>query len=182
MIPKNFSNDKTTKKILIIGDSHSENLFRALELNKEKFNRLEFANYKLKLNKLNEFYRKDTEYQKFFESQKYKKSDVIIISDLYSNIHATYTERDDISAIENLYNKVRLENKEIILAGNGAVFFGAGDNALKFLMNKNKDKFLNDNKLIFSDFTKKNKYKLLNIDIDKQNKIKKLSNKLNINT
>ena len=104
------------------------------------------------MNKLNEFYRKDTEYQKFFESQKYKKSDVIIISDLYSNIHATYTERDDIP-IENLYNKVRLENKEIILAENGAVF-GAGDMLLNFL-NKNKDKFLNDKKLIFSDFTKK---------------------------
>tara|TARA_B100001057_G_C22847771_1_gene949759 strand:+ start:197 stop:2155 length:1959 start_codon:yes stop_codon:yes gene_type:complete len=180
MIPKNFSKNLITKKVLIIGDSHSENLFRALELNKEKFPSLEFANYKLKLHKLNEYYNNDKEYKKFFNSSKYKKSDIIIVSNLYSYIHPTRTYRDDLSAVENLAKKIKFDKKRFILTGNGAVFFGAGDNALKFILNKNKNKFLTDNKAIFSEDTKRNKFRLLNIDIKKQKKIKELAIKLNI--
>lgn len=177
---KSFSNEDKTKKILIIGNSFSENLFRALEQNKELFPNLEFSNYKLKLRMLSKYYEYDNEYIKFYNSERFEKADIILISNRY-NFLGTKHDRGDISAIKNLLNITKQKEKKLIISGNSAIFFGAGDNALKFIINKNKDEFIKNKNLIYEEETKLQKFNLLyEIDRNAEKIIKQLANELGI--
>lgn len=177
---KKFSNNLKSEKILIIGNSFAKNLFLALEQNKNHFPNKEFVLYKLKLFKLSEFYKDDNEFKDFFKSDLYDQADTIIISNRYINVHQTMTGRDDIAAIKYLYSKTNTQNKKLIITGNSAIFFGAGDNSLKFIINTYKKKFIKDNQYLFNPEIKMKKFKLLNLDKYGEFRIKKLANDLNL--
>lgn len=177
---KTFSNNDKTKKILIIGNSYSHNLFRALEQNKNLFPNLEFNNYQLKLRNLGEYYNSSDEYVEFYNSKKFKKADIIIISNRYKFLQPK-TSRGDIAAIKNLLKISKQNNKKLIITGNSAIFFGAGDNALKFIINRNKHKFIKNNNLIFEEETKIEKFNLLyKVDKNSEKIIKQLAKDLNL--
>lgn len=99
-----FGNSSTKKKILIVGNSHSKDLFNALYQNKEYFSDLEFARFGMSASLLSE------QIQMLFESPNFMQSDVVIISFRYDD--AT------VEGIPNLIEAIKNKNKKVVLVLN----------------------------------------------------------------
>lgn len=97
-----FSSNDNKIKILIIGDSHSNDLFNVFETNKNLFPNLEFARYGFNLKDLNN-YRKNI----LLESSNFKKSDFLLVSSRY--------KKQDILYIDQLIEIANNTNKKIII-------------------------------------------------------------------
>ena len=143
-------NDKT--KVLIIGDSHSQDTFNLFNLNKDLFTEYEFAQQ--------DFYvLKKGEKLKYFELENknnFKKSDVIMVSYKWSSRHAV------INQIDEMIRFLKETNKKIIFLSNTNEYtrrnqkFSDSNLTIidKELINKKKvqtldlEKFLYDHRLV----------------------------------
>lgn len=92
----NLENDKN--KVLIIGDSHSNDLFNVFETNKNLFLDFEFARYGFNLKDVNN-YRKDI----LIGSSNFKNANFLIISSKYKNEDLKYIR--ELIRIANKYEK-----------------------------------------------------------------------------
>jgi peptidoglycan/LPS O-acetylase OafA/YrhL len=101
-----FSNSSTTRKVLIIGNSHSKDLFNALYQNKELFPDLEFARFGMHNALLPE------QINVLFESPNFKMADIVIITFRY----------DDTKGIPNLIEVIKNTSKKVVLVLNTVEF------------------------------------------------------------
>ena len=101
---------KNKEKILIVGDSHSIDLFNSFIQNKQLFKQFEFLRYNLSLSKkLNE-----DEFKNFSVSKVYSQADTILISDYFS-------DPESFLLLEN-FLKTFKSKKKIILTSNNTLF------------------------------------------------------------
>jgi len=80
-----FDIKNNKQKVLIVGDSHSKDLFNIFKTNETKFNEFEFARYGININDF-ENYRKDY----FLESEVFKNADFIFFSQRYKESDLKY--------------------------------------------------------------------------------------------
>ena len=80
-----FDIKNNKQKVLIVGDSHSKDLFNIFKTNETKFNEFEFARYGININDF-ENYRKDY----FLESEIFKNADFIFFSQRYKESDLKY--------------------------------------------------------------------------------------------
>ena len=97
-----FNVENKKNKILIVGDSHSKDLFNIFETNKNLFLNFEFARYGINLVDLNS-YRKNI----FLESFNFKNADYIIFTARY--------KKESIVFINQLIKLSKKHNKKLIL-------------------------------------------------------------------
>ena len=120
--PSNFMNTPTkTKKVLVIGNSAAEDLFKIFYLNKELFNEYNFDLISPKIRDRNSVYQlsclkeliiEDITRCKGYEFtenilEQFTKSEIIILSTLWTE--------EDILSLENLIPLIKLKNKKVIL-------------------------------------------------------------------
>jgi len=177
------SKDKV--KILIVGDSHAQHLFTAFNLNKDLFNEYEFLWYRDNNNALNfKKYNSTKNIETFENSKIYRQSDVILISNYFS----------DEASFDMLENFIKLfkNKKKLILTSLNNIYL----DKLKFKRYYDLtlfDYFLIKNKginhYIDKDLTEEeifliNSYYFNNIEKNKSNKVNEkleiISNKYNI--
>jgi hypothetical protein len=80
-----FDIKNNKQKVLIVGDSHSKDLFNIFKTNENKFNEFEFARYGININDF-ENYRKDY----FLKSEIFKNADYIFFSQRYKESDLKY--------------------------------------------------------------------------------------------
>lgn len=80
-----FDIKNNKQKVLIVGDSHSKDLFNMFKTNENKFNEFEFARYGININDF-ENYRKDY----FLKSKIFKNADYIFFSQRYKESDLKY--------------------------------------------------------------------------------------------
>ena len=204
--PQTFeSKDKI--KILIVGDSHSKDLFNVFIQNKNLFKNYEFLRYGNRVGVNPLYFDENLDEKKlkeFNESKIFKQSDIILISDYFSEKNSS--DKLDIF-LEIFKNK-----KKIILTSNSNIYLNPGTSELKIFFNTSNltlfDNYLLNNLTLnltlFDDYLLKNKkekkfidkdlgseyknkinnYYYENINLDKLNdintKLKKLAKKHNI--
>ena len=99
-----FSNNPATKKVLILGNSHSKDLFNALYLNKEFFPDLEFARFGMAnvlfIHQVNAL----------FKSPNFINADIVIIAFRYSDL--------TIELLPNFIQSLQDESKDVVLVLN----------------------------------------------------------------
>ena len=95
-----FKNNK--QKVLIVGDSHSKDIFNIFKTNEKKFNEFEFARYGINLHDFKN-YRKDY----FLDSEIFKNADYIFFSQRY--------KESDLKYIEELIDISNKNRKKLIL-------------------------------------------------------------------
>jgi len=120
--PSNFMNTPTkTKKVLVIGNSAAEDLFKIFYLNKELFNEYNFDLISPKIRDRNSVYQlsclkeliiEDVTRCKGYEFtenilEQFTKSEIIILSTLWTE--------EDILSLENLIPLIKSKNKKVIL-------------------------------------------------------------------
>lgn len=112
-----FSNSSTTKKVLIIGDSHSKDLFNALYQNKEYFSNLELARFGI------DSALPSTKYlDTLFESPNFMSSDVVIITFRYSE--------ETVNGIPTLIDAIKNKSKKVMLVLSTTEFNDINDNPI----------------------------------------------------
>lgn len=99
-----FSNSSTTSKVLIIGNSHSKDLFNAFYLGRNYFPDLEFARFGMDGSLF------ASQIKTLFESPNFKKSDIVIISFRYSDT--------TVKRIPKLIDAIKNKSKKVMLALN----------------------------------------------------------------
>ncbi len=99
-----FSNNPATKKILIIGDSHSKDLFNAFYQNKSIFSNLEFSRFGMNNSLFPE------QIKKLFESPNFTVSDIVVISFRYTD--------ETVKGISSLIKKIENKAKKVMLVLN----------------------------------------------------------------
>ena len=99
-----FSDNVLTKKMLIIGNSHSKDLFNALYQNKEYFPHLEFARFGMHNDLLSE------QIDKLLKSPNFIKSDIVTISFRY--------EKKTVEGIADLIDSIKSKSKKVLLVLN----------------------------------------------------------------
>ena len=106
---KTFSNNNS-EKILIVGDSHSIDLYNSFLQNDLLFKEFEFLRYNLSFSK----HLKKDEFKYFSESEVYDQADTILISDYFS-------DHDSFVMLENFIKMFKSE-KKIILTSNNTLY------------------------------------------------------------
>jgi peptidoglycan/LPS O-acetylase OafA/YrhL len=164
-------------KILIVGDSHSKDLFNIFIQNKDLFKEYEFIRYgndgmKNSLNFSNSTGEK--EFLKFSSSLVFRQSDIILVSNHYNNI-------EKFNKLEIFLNKFK-NVKKIILTSNANIYFTPKKFSTlsltlfdSYLIKKNHNKKFIDKNLDTNEILKINKNYFLNRD---KEKIKRINNKL----
>jgi peptidoglycan/LPS O-acetylase OafA/YrhL len=140
---REFKSEKKIK-VLIVGDSHSKDLFNAFILNANLFKNYEFLRYG-DVNKQTWFNFTGMEkkmLKKFIESEVFKKSDLIIISDYFAR---------GIDNLDVFLKKIK-NKKKIILTSNSNMYF------------KSKKKFHGQKLTLFDDYLIKNSKTKKHID------------------
>jgi peptidoglycan/LPS O-acetylase OafA/YrhL len=168
---------KNKIKILLVGDSHSKDLFNAFIQNKNLFGEYEFLRYGAN-NKDAIKFDKDLSNKKidiFKKSQIFKNADIILISDYFDDDGA-------FSRLDYFLNSLK-HKKRIVLTSNSNVY----DHGKKyknlynltlfdyFLLKVNKDMKLIDKNLSSSNINKINKFYFQN---KKEKKVKKINDKI----
>ena len=97
-----FDVNNKKKKILIVGDSHSKDLFNIFKTNENKYKNYEFARYGINLIDL-ENYRKNF----LVSSHNFKLADYILYTQRY--------EKNDLQYIEKLLDLSRIQKKKLII-------------------------------------------------------------------
>ncbi len=161
-------------KILIVGDSHAKDLFNAFIQNQDLFKKYEFLRYgedKGNNNPIN-FTNKTTEKNltQFGDSQIFKQSDVILVSNYYN-------EKEGIEILDKFINKFK-KKKRIILTTNSNIYFEPPNRfGLKlslfdnFFLKSNKNKIFLDKNLTPDDKYKIDNYYYKNRNLDEINQI-----------
>jgi hypothetical protein len=178
-------------KILIVGDSHSKDLFNVFIQNKNLFKNYEFLRYGNVGNKNSLNFDENLDEKKikaFNESKIFRQSDIILISDYFSEKVAS--DKLD-TFLEMFKNK-----KKIILTSNSNIYLDPDKSEIKifrtakltlfdnFLLKNKKEKKFIDKDLSSEDRNKINNYYYENLNLDKLNnintKLKKIAKKHNI--
>ncbi|MDC3036374.1 acyltransferase [Candidatus Pelagibacter sp.] len=97
-----FDQNNNKSKVLVLGDSHSKDLFNFFKTNEEKFNDYEFARYGINLSDLKN-YRKIN----LINSDNFLNSDYIFFSQRY--------KQNDIKDLQNLINLAKKYDKKLIV-------------------------------------------------------------------
>ena len=97
-----FDANNKKKKILIVGDSHSKDLFNMFKTNENKYKNYEFARYGINLKNL-ENYRKNF----LVSSHNFKLAEYILYTQRY--------EKDDLQFIDKLIDLSRVQKKKLII-------------------------------------------------------------------
>jgi hypothetical protein len=143
-----FSIDKDIKKVLIIGNSVSQDLFLMFDINNELFNNFEFRYFRMHLS--NFLQRTDLEKKKsnlLINDNLFKNADMILIS---SNFRKYGRYSDDLNSIYKINDLVKKYNKKLILTSNAPYFdnniYPALDLVYRYGHHKKnlKDKFDNE--------------------------------------
>ncbi|WP_415323949.1 acyltransferase family protein [Candidatus Pelagibacter sp. Uisw_127] len=179
---RNFSKSKNKKNILIIGNSHGEDLYITLKTNENIFDNIEIGLYTtelwclkdlLKSNKCLTSKKLNDENKKIHKNISNDNKELINNSDVI--ILSTYWAKEDLNALEELIKILKTFNKKIIITSNSPVF--------------QNDIFLGQNFTLIDYFTYKNKrlpseIELMEIEKNFYKKqrehIKKINNKLEI--
>ena len=178
-------------KILIVGDSHSKDLFNVFIQNKKLFKNYEFLRYGNVGNKNSLNFDENLDEKKikaFNESKIFRQSDIILISDKFFD-KVSLNKLD--TFLEMFKNK-----KKIILTSNTNIYFNPDKPEIKifgtanltlfdnFLLKNKKEKKFIDKDLSSEDRNKINNYYYENLNLDKLNnintKLKKIAKKHNI--
>jgi len=164
---KNLKNQKfqskQKKKILIVGDSHSQDLFSAFFQNQNLFKDYEFLilkNYPITFDN-------STEYEdiiKFSSSEIFEQSDIILISNYFNN-DLDFKKLD-------IFLKLLKDKKEIILTSNSNIYHHGRRHGVftgltlfdYFLLENKKEKKFIDKNLTFNDINRINNYYYKNRD------------------
>ena len=110
-----FSNDPFKSKLLILGNSHSRDLFNALYQNRELFNKLEFGRYPIEL------YANDAELKKLFRSPVFISSEIILISTRF--VRNQQPSDSNIKALPGFLTLLKKYKKRMIVASNTMEFY-----------------------------------------------------------
>lgn len=177
-------------KILIVGDSHSKDLFNVFIQNKNLFKNYEFLRYGNDLNNSLHFAENlnKKKIKAFSESKIFRQSNVILISEYFDDKNH-FKELDKF--LEIFKNK-----KKIILTSNSNIYLDPDKSETKifrsleltlfdnFLLKNKKEKKFIDKDLSSEDINKINNYYYENINLDKldniNTKLKKIAKKHNI--
>jgi len=120
-----------TLKVLVIGNSHAEDLFSAVEQNAILFPKFSFQLYVIQVACFNED-RSNT--REFFSNQTYLNSDVILIAPQYAfGRRCQFGDKhfqSDMSGIERLIERAIEDGKMISVASNSVEFAEVGSEAL----------------------------------------------------
>ncbi len=160
---KNFSNNDT-KKILILGNSHAEDLFSIFDQNKNLFNNLEFRFFRTQLSMFLEekIYKDKIDF--FINDQLFLDSDIVIVSTNY-RVYGKYSK--DFDALQNLLNIIKNNKKELIITSNSPFFRNYRSPVIDIVyrhknikisekkINKELFKLIDENKLKFNKKIKK---------------------------
>ena len=167
------SNNKI--KVLIIGDSHSKDLFTVFDQNKSLFKKYEFVRYGNNYNQSFTFpySQKNQDLIILQNSKIFKQADVILISDYFKN-------EKSFNSLENFIKLFKIE-KKIILTSNSNIYY-SGKRFKQFynltlfdyflLKNKNEPVFI-DKDLTSNDIYQINKFYFDNLNKKKTNSINK---------
>jgi peptidoglycan/LPS O-acetylase OafA/YrhL len=112
-----FSGNKT--RVLVIGDSHSKDLFNAFYLNRKRFKGYEFARYQIYTDA------SPAEIEDLLASPNFRGADIVLISGLYGDPHRTGNESVQVNALPGFIDAIRAEGKKVILASVAPSFEGA---------------------------------------------------------
>lgn len=93
-----FSNQNKKLKVLIIGDSHSKDLFNIFNTNKDRYQNIEFARYGINLKDLKNYRKEILE-----NSYNFKNADYILFSQRYETSDLKYIE--DLARLSKKYKK-----------------------------------------------------------------------------
>jgi len=178
-------------KILIVGDSHSKDLFNVFIQNKNLFKNYEFLRYGNVGDKNSLNFDENLDEKKikaFNESKIFRQSDIILISDYFSK----KVDSDKLDTFLEMFKN----KKKIILTSNSNIYLDPDKSGIKtfrtakltlfdnFLLKNKKEKKYTDKDLSSEDRNKINNYYYENINLDKLNnintKLKKIAKKHNI--
>ena len=107
-INHNWFTANSKLKVLIVGNSHSKDLFNSLYLNKEIFNDIEFARFGMSENFPND------QIDLLLSSKNFDAADLILIAPKYSSA--------SISRVDIVIDKIKNSSKKVALVGNTAEF------------------------------------------------------------
>lgn len=107
-----FTQDPATLKVLIIGNSHSMDLYNVSAINRGLFPRFEFARYGIQISS---FGHPDVE--SLFTAPNYLTADVIMVSTRWSTFRfeAGSRGRSDFQGLEKLFERTRSDHKLFVL-------------------------------------------------------------------
>lgn len=104
----NWFLSEDSRKVLILGNSHSKDVFNAVTLNLDAFDGLEFARFGMR----NDFPQEQLE--DLFRSPNFEKSDVVAIAPQYASAH--------MSRVLEIVETLQSLGKEVVIIGNTAQF------------------------------------------------------------
>ena len=178
-------------KILIVGDSHSKDLFNVFIQNKNLFKNYEFLRYGNVGNDNSLNFDENLDEKKikaFNESKIFRQSDIILISDYFRK----KVDSDKLDTFLEMFKN----KKKIILTSNSNIYLDPDKSGIKifgtakltlfdnFLLRNKKEKKFTDKDLSSEDRNKINNYYYENLNLDKLNnintKLKKIAKKHNI--
>ena len=153
-----FSQNK--KKILILGNSISEDMFLIFDTNKEYFNEYEFKFFRMHIsNFLQENSNEIDRINFFYNSKLFNDADIILLSTNFRK-YGRYSR--DIDALSDLFKFIKKNNKQLIITSNvpqfGSIFSPVEDVMFKFRLKLNDKEKIN-----------KEVYKLINKNEYKKN-------------
>lgn len=109
--------DTAKTKVLIVGNSHSKDLFNALELNKESFPDMDFARYGTNSNA------SIAEINVMKASPNFKAADIVLISTRFNNGTTLHRlEGEAITKLPRFIQEIKKEGKTVVLALNTQEF------------------------------------------------------------
>ncbi|MEY8214959.1 MAG: acyltransferase family protein [Colwellia sp.] len=111
-----FSEDSSTKKVLIVGNSHGRDLFNALYQNKELFEGVEFALYEIQIGAPKK------EKRRLFLSPNFKAADIILISSRYNENKQRPGYSKDLKVLPRFINKLKKKKKQVVLTSYAVEF------------------------------------------------------------
>ncbi|MEP4891153.1 MAG: acyltransferase family protein [Aliiglaciecola sp.] len=107
-IENNWFSSKEGEKVLIVGNSHSKDMFNALYLNRNLFEGIEFARYAIGADL------EPSEFSNMYETPNFKTATTILISPKYRT--------SSIGNLQELIPELFSRGKKVILVGNTAEF------------------------------------------------------------
>jgi peptidoglycan/LPS O-acetylase OafA/YrhL len=109
-----FTLGDTSKKIIILGNSHSKDLFNAFYQNRERYTGYEFARFGIE-----DFTAKDI-MASLTKSPNYQAADIVLISHKFGYDLKSYLK--NIGVLPNIIRQFKQDNKKVILTSNTVEF------------------------------------------------------------
>ncbi len=111
-----FSDSHSTTKLLIVGNSLSEDMFNAFYQNKDLFKKFEFARFRMQTSHFKDKEKVDT----LFSSPNYQAADVILLSASYYSNKGSATKQTE--AFAHAVNTIQDTGKKLVVASSSPIF------------------------------------------------------------